>query len=50
MSADRIAECRSKLDGIAEQPVDERAEILEYVHEALTAELEELLQRDRPTA
>lgn len=42
MTTDRLAECRARLDGISEQPFDEQAAILEFVHEALTAELDEL--------
>ncbi len=49
MTADRLAECRARLDGIAEQPAEEQAEILEFVHESLTAELDDLLRRDRAT-
>jgi hypothetical protein len=47
MSVDRLAECRARLDGIAEQSFEEQAETLEFVHESLTAELDELLRRDR---
>jgi hypothetical protein len=47
MSADRLAACRARLDGIVEQSFEEQAETLEFVHESLTAELDELLHRDR---
>lgn len=47
MTADRLADCRERIDGIAERPFDEQAATLEFVHESLTAELDELLQRDR---
>lgn len=50
MSADRIADCRELLDGIADESVEDQAEILERVHVALTGELDELLRRDRPPA
>lgn len=48
MSADRLAECRALLEGIADQPAEDQAEILEFVHDALTAELDALLRRDGP--
>jgi len=47
MSVDRLAACRARLDGIAEQSFEEQAETLEFVHASLTAELDELLHRDR---
>jgi len=47
MSVNRLAECRARLDGIAAQSFEEQAETLEFVHESLTAELDELLRRDR---
>lgn len=50
MTADRIADCRASLDGIADQPAEEQAEILERVHDALTSELDDLLRRDQPPA
>jgi hypothetical protein len=46
MTTDRLAECRARLDGIAERTFEEQAEALEYVHAALTAELDDLLRRD----
>jgi hypothetical protein len=46
MTVDRLAACRARLDGIAEQSFEEQAETLEFVHESLTAELDEL-RRDR---
>ena len=49
MSVDRLAACRARLDGIAEQSFEDRAETLEFVHESLTAELDELLRRDHAT-
>lgn len=48
MTVDRLAACRARLDGITEQSFEEQAETLEFVHESLTAELDELLRRDRP--
>lgn len=50
MTVDRLAECRARLDGITEQSFEEQAETLEFVHAALTAELDELLHRDRQGA
>lgn len=47
MTVDRLAECRERIDGIADRPFDEQAATLEFVHESLTAELDELLHRDR---
>lgn len=47
MSVDRLAACRERLDGIAQQSFEEQAETLEFVHESLTAELDDLLRRDR---
>lgn len=46
-AADRIAACRARLDGIAAHSYAEQADVLEHVHEALTAELEDLRRRDR---
>lgn len=45
--ADRIAACRARLDGIGDRPYAEQADALEFVHEALTAELDDLRRRDR---
>ncbi|HEX6257237.1 MAG TPA: hypothetical protein VFZ70_15620 [Euzebyales bacterium] len=47
MTVDRLAECRARLDGIADQSTEEQAATLEFVHEALTAELDALLRGDR---
>lgn len=47
MTVDRLAACRERIDGIADRPFDEQAATLEFVHESLTAELDELLHRDR---
>ncbi len=47
MTADRLAQCRVRLDAIAGQSAHEHAEVLEFVHDALKAELDELLRRDR---
>jgi hypothetical protein len=48
VTADRITDCLAKLDGIADQPVEDQAEILEQVHEALTRELDDLLRLEHP--
>ncbi len=47
MTADRLAECRARLHGVAGMPADEHAEVLEFVHDSLKAELDDLLRRDR---
>ena len=47
MNADRLAACRARLDGNADQSYEEQVETLEFVHDALTDELEELRHRDR---
>jgi hypothetical protein len=47
VTVDRLVECRARLDGIAEQTTEEQAATLEFVHRALTAELDELLRDDR---
>jgi hypothetical protein len=44
---DRITACRARLDGLAARSYAEQAAALEHVHEALTAELEDLRRRDR---
>lgn len=52
MTAERLAECRARLDGIADLPYEEQAETLEFVHESLTAELDDLRhdrEHDRPS-
>lgn len=43
----RIAACRARLDGIAERSYADQADDLEFVHESLTAELDDLRRRDR---
>lgn len=44
--ADRLAECRSRLDSLGEQPLDERAAALEFLHGSLRDELDDLLARE----
>ncbi len=46
-ASERIAACRERLDGMAERPYAEQADALEFVHESLTAELDDLRRRDR---
>lgn len=44
--ADRLAACRARLDGLADQPLEERAAALEFLLESLRAELDDLLARE----
>lgn len=46
----RLAACRARLDGIAGRSYMEQADALEFVHESLTAELDDLRRRDREHA
>lgn len=45
--SERIAACRARLDGIAGRSYAEQADALEFVHQSLTAELDDLRRRDR---
>lgn len=47
MTADRLAACRARLDNLAEQSLDERAETLEFLHQSLSAELDDLLAHEQ---
>lgn len=43
---DRLAACRARLDRLGGQPLEERAAALEFLHESLRAELDDLLARE----
>ena len=43
---DRLAACRARLDGLGDQPLEERAAALEFLHDSLRAELDDLLTRE----
>lgn len=44
---DRLAVCRSRLDGLAEQPLEDQAATLESLHASLRDELDDLLAREQ---
>jgi hypothetical protein len=44
---ERLNQCRSRLEGVAERPLDAQAEALELVHQALVAELDDLRDGER---
>jgi hypothetical protein len=47
VTADRLDECRNRLEEVDEQPLEARADTLELVHRSLVAELDDLLDGDR---
>jgi hypothetical protein len=44
---DRLEQCRSRLEGVSEHPLDAQADTLEFVHRSLVAELDDLLDGER---
>jgi hypothetical protein len=45
--ADRVDDCRDRLEGVGEQSLERQADTLELVHRSLVAELDDLLDGDR---
>jgi hypothetical protein len=46
VTADRLDDCRDRLEGVGEQALEAQADTLELVHRSLVAELDDLLDTD----
>jgi hypothetical protein len=46
VTEERLDACRSQLEHVAEQGLQEQADALEFVHRSLVAELDDLLDED----
>jgi hypothetical protein len=46
MSSEQLAACRTRLERVADETLEQRADTLEFVHRSLVAELDDLLDGD----